>query len=142
MDRPHLVAVVALAILGVAALGCEPKFHSSGSLLFEDSAFQPSACHVLVGATGIELLDTVGARLELTLPCARLEAFHTLGGTPRATFEPGRDLPAIDFGICGTLTLRGEGYHASGKRAASGSMRLSCTSGATLKGDLRFDGCF
>ena len=41
------------------------------------------------------------------------------------------------------MTLKGEGYHGEGKRAASGTASLECSAGrSTVRGDLTFTGCF
>jgi hypothetical protein len=53
---------------------------------------------------------------------------------------PGR-APA-PLGPCGSLTMRGEGYHGSGKRAASGRLSLSCRGEVAISGDIDFSGCF
>jgi len=122
------------------ACACQPTFEPAGSLSIDGATFTPTACRVLTRG-GIELSDASGARLELSLPPARLEAFKDLSGSPIARYTPsGRS--AVELGACGSLTLTGEGYHGSGKRAASGTTSLDCSGGVTLKGDLSFTGCF
>lgn len=125
----------------VSLFGCEPKFKQTGSLTINGAPFQPTLCQVLVGATGIELSDAAGARLKLTLPPVTLEAFKEISGTPSASFEAGGKA-AVTSASCGTLKLRGEGYHATSKRAASGELSLSCAGSLTATGTLQFSGCF
>jgi hypothetical protein len=132
---------LAFLSLLVALVGCEPKFEPSGSLTIDGAPFQPTLCQVLAGETGIELTDAAGARLKLTLPPVTLEAFREIGGTPSATFEASGKA-VVTSASCGTLKLRGEGYHGSGKRAASGALSLSCTGPLTATGTLSFTGCF
>lgn len=38
--------------------------------------------------------------------------------------------------------MHGEGYHAAGKRAASGKITLACSAETKAQGDLVFRGCF
>jgi hypothetical protein len=131
-----------LVVFGACALvGCEPTFSSEGSLSIDDADFRPVRCRVLVGATGIELEDASHTRLELTLPPARLDAFKETSGSPRARYDVAGKAP-VSFGPCGSLTMRGEGYHGGGKRAASGKLTLACAGGAKASGDVVFRGCF
>lgn len=55
----------------------------------------------------IALTDASGARLELSLPPARLDAFRDLSGKPNATYTPSEGR-AVTLGACGSLTLTGE----------------------------------
>lgn len=119
---------------------CAPTFKPTGSLTIDGASFTPVRCQVLTRG-GIELADARGARLELSLPPARLDAWKDISGNPTATYAPSGGT-AVVLGACGSLTLTGEGYHGSGKRAASGTMSLDCAGGVTVKGDLSFTGCF
>jgi hypothetical protein len=47
----------------------------------------------------------------------------------------------LDVGLCGTLVLTGEGFHASGKRAVKGRLSLACAA-SEVRGDFTFEGCF
>ena len=141
--RPSLRALAELVVVASLCAACEPTFKpEGGSITIDGAAFRPTACHVLAGTTGgIALSDAAGVRLELTLPPTRLDAFQEVHATSRVRYQvPGK--PAVDLGACGELVLRGEGYHAQSKRAASGWMTLSCSGTATVKGDLTFAGCF
>jgi hypothetical protein len=89
-----------------------------------------------------ELADRSGTRVELTLPPATLKAFRDIDGTPSVKVEPGPGRPAVVVGACGSLTLTGQGYHGSGKRAARGRMSLDCGGPLPVTGDLSFTGCF
>ena len=144
-SRPRTTfgAVAALAALLVATsvVGCKPKYEATGALSIGDAAFATTACHVRTDATGIELLDAAGSRVQLTLPPARLEAFREMQGTAEVRYEP-RGKPAVDLGRCGTLLLRGEGYHEPSRRAASGRLSLACSGNAAASGELSFAGCF
>lgn len=123
------------------SLGCEPELTAKGSLSVDGVAFTPTVCQVIAGRTAIELGDGKGTLLELSLPPARLDAFKDVSGTPSAKLtRPGGT--SADLGACGSLTLTGEGYHGSGKRAASGHTTLSCGSAPKVEGELSFTGCF
>ncbi len=142
--RSSIAAVrCSLIVFALFVSACEPKFKAQGAFALEDAVFTPTACHVLAPrATGVELTDVTGARLELVLPPMTLEAFTELKGTPGAVLTTSGEAP-IDLGPCGTLTLKGEGYHGGGKRAASGSASLACSAGsAHVMGTLTFSGCF
>lgn len=131
--------VVALSC-ATLALACQPKFEPKGSLTIDGAAFSPTSCQVLSGHSSIELADAKGARLGLSLPPQNLNAFQDISGTPSASYTaPGGQ--TVELGACGSLTLTGEGYHGSGKRAASGKMSLSCAS-PKVAGELSFSGCF
>jgi hypothetical protein len=127
--------------LVVLVAGCAPKLESKGSITVEGQPFTPALCQVLVGGVTIELSDAKGAKLGLALPPQRLDAFKTISGTPTVTYQPTTG-PAAELGPCGTLELTGEGYHGSGKRAASGKMKLSCAKDVKVEGDYTFSGCF
>jgi hypothetical protein len=129
-------------VVCVLCNGCEPTFAPTGSLAIDGAPFTPTTCHVLVRATGIELVDAGGTRVELDLPPATLRAFEDVGGTPSVTIDRGAGRPAVSMSTCGTMTLTGEGYHGSGKRAASGRMSLDCAGAASVEGELSFSGCF
>lgn len=142
--RP-LAAITVSALLVLAAASCKPTYEPKGELSIDGLPFRPTVCHVLTRATGIELVDHAGTRLELTLPPATLHPFTEMPGTPQATLTITGKPPAL-LGPCGSLTLRGEGYHEPSRRAAGGTMALSCSgagAGApTVKGELSFSGCF
>lgn len=137
----HVRTVVLVVFGACALLGCEPTFSSEGSLSIDDAEFIPVRCHVLTGATGIELEDASSTRLSLTLPLTRLDAFKETSGAPRARYDVAGKAP-ITFGPCGSLTMRGEGYHGGGKRAASGKLTFACAGGAKASGEVVFRGCF
>lgn len=128
-----------LLLLVVCVLGCEPKFQGQGPLLLEGSAYTPVKCHVLAPrATGIEVSDASGVALSLVLPPVTVRAWEELSGAAEAKLTaPGK--AAVGLGACAKLTLEGEGYHAEGKRAVSGSATLDCPQ---LKGTFTFSGCF
>lgn len=127
-----------LAIAVIAALaGCQPKFESKGSLAIDDGTeLRPVSCTVMPG-TGIELEDAQHARLRLTIPPVVIDAFREQRFTPDVRYEPAGKAPR-SFDKCGTLVLRGEGYHGSGKRAVSGTLSAPCLA----KGEVTFSGCF
>ncbi len=136
------IRTVPIFFLVAAMSGCKPTFKQSGSIRVDGAPFQPIACHVLTRCQGIELINEVADRLELTLPPARLEAWRELKGTPGLRYLPGAGKTPVDLGTCGSLTLTGEGYHEPRGRAASGSISLSCSGAVTVRGDLEFSGCF
>lgn len=137
-------AFVLLALGCLLAPGCQPTFEPApgGSLSIAAAAFQPTTCHVLETGTGIELLDATGRRLELTLPPAQLEAFREIRGVPTVNVRNGASAQNVEIGLCGSLALRGEGYHAPTKRAAGGHIQLSCVGTVPVRGQLDFEGCF
>jgi len=128
-----------LLLLVACVLGCEPKFEGRGPLLLEGNAYTPVKCHVLAPrATGIEVSDASGVWLSLVLPPATVRAWEELNGAAEAELTaPGKTTATL--GACAKLALKGEGYHAEGKRAVSGTATLDC---AQLKGTLTFSGCF
>lgn len=131
-----------LAMATLALAGCAPKLKRSGKLWVDGLEYKPDTCHVLTDRTGIQLVDVTGVRLELALPPARLDFMSEISGTPHVTYVGGPAKPMLDLGTCGTLTMRGEGYHGSGRRAASGRMSLVCSGAASVSGELTFEGCF
>lgn len=133
---------VSLGLCGLLAAGCKPSFESEGALSIDGQPFRPTRCRVLVDATGIELANETGRRLELTLPPATLRAWREIHGTPTVKLHAAAGAPATDLGPCGSLTMAGEGYHEPNRRAASGRLSLSCSGAASLQGELRFSGCF
>ena len=136
-----LVAVVGLPAGIAAAFGaCEPEFRPEGSLTIDGEPFAPTVCRVLTNATGVELRDAASNRLELTMPPAQVAAFAEVTGAARARLIRTGQAP-VELGECGTLRLRGQGYHGQGKRALSGTATLACGGGAT-GGELSFSGCF
>jgi hypothetical protein len=126
-----------LALLG-ALSGCRPQFKPEGALTVAGAAFVPVRCRALGQELGVELATAEGAMLTLVLPWSRLDAFREVKGEPHLVFQP-VGAAAVEAERCGTLMLRGEGYHGEGKRAASGQLSLSCEAG---KGELSFSGCF
>ncbi len=136
-----LVAASAFGGLAALACACAPKLASSGSLLIDGAPFSPATCHVFADRTAIELRDAEGARLELTLPPARLDFERQLSGTPDVLYTSKSGARA-SLGSCGSLTLTGEGYHGSGRRAASGVITLACAGEPKASGELKFQGCF
>lgn len=128
----------ALTVLCVLT-GCEPKFKPEGTLTVGDAAFVPVNCHALGTQLGIELISDTGRQLKLVLPWARLDAFREIRGEPHFTAESPVGEPPVERESCGTLLLRGEGYHGDGKRAVGGQLSLACEAG---KGELSFTGCF
>jgi type 1 fimbria pilin len=139
----HLRTALMLLLAAASAAGCAPRFQGDSSITIDGAAFQPTMCNVLAGAQGgIVLVDAAGTRLTLGLPPARLDAWREIAGAPHARLEPAGGKPPVDLGACGSLTLRGEGYHGSGRRAASGNASLSCSGGAAVRGDIHFTGCF
>jgi hypothetical protein len=136
-------AAILPVTLVLASSGCQPTFEPKGSLTVRGAPFAPVSCEVLASCdSGIALRDVQGNQLSLKLPPQTLRAWERIEGTPRAELTmSGR--PPIDLGPCGQLALSGEGYHGDGKRAASGTMSLECSSrDAQVRGTLRFSGCF
>jgi hypothetical protein len=132
--------VWSLALLTLAASACQPKFEPSGSLTIDSMRYEPTTCHVLTSG-GIVLQNATGSRLELSMPPARIDAFRDIDITPRAKWVvPGKR--PVELGPCGSMTLTGEGYHGSGKRAVSGRATLDCSGDVSVKGSLSFTGCF
>jgi hypothetical protein len=140
------VFLVLLAVAGIVAGiavafgACDPDFQPEGELTVDGELFAPTRCRVLTDSTGVELRDATSNRLRLTLPSGRIEAFTEISGPARATLTRPGSAP-VELGECGTLRLRGQGYHSQGKRAASGTATLECAGGET-GGELSFSGCF
>lgn len=139
----RLAAAVLLVTIVLASAGCQPTFEPEGALLVQGAPFAPVSCQVLApSATGIALRDARANLLSLKLPPQTLRAWERIEGTPRAELTMSGRSPS-DLGPCGALVLEGEGYHGDGKRAASGTASLECSSGGTqVQGTLRFSGCF
>jgi hypothetical protein len=136
-------ALPGLTLVLVACAGCRPTFKADGTLVVNGATFRPVACQVLAPrATGVGLTDSKGNQLELMLPPMTLRAWEAISGAPSVALTlPGE--ASVNLGLCGTLTLKGEGYHGEGKRAASGTASLECSAGrSTVRGDLTFTGCF
>jgi hypothetical protein len=131
-----------MALAVAMAAGCTPTFEPKGTLWIERAPFHPIACHVLTCGTGIELRDANHNRLEIRIPPQTLNAWQTIGGSATARWIAGSSGATVDLGSCGSLTLRGEGYHGSGRRAASGHVSLSCSGTVAAAGALDFSGCF
>ena len=142
MRRLTYHGFIPLVLVVTGAIGCEPRFKPNGSLMIQDRDFEPVACHVLVNCFGIVLQNAAGARLEMRLPPAVLNAWRSISGVPEVRFTPSAGATPLNLGACGMLTLTGEGYHGQGKRAASAHASLSCSGGVTVKGNLTFSGCF
>lgn len=138
MNLRRIVLVLFCVLLTAA---CEPKFKSRGALTIQGETFQPTSCQVTLAPGGITLGNADGAQLALVIPPTRVDAFRSYSFTPTVTFQARQDAPGRALGTCGTLTLRGEGYHGYGKRAVSGRVSLVCSGGAT-SGYLEFSGCF
>jgi hypothetical protein len=139
--RPQVLASIAL----VFAASCAPTFDAQSALVIDGAPYQPTACQVHAGAYGgVTFIDAHGARLTLALPPQRLDFAGEIGGTPEVRWEPQTNeiKPALEVGTCGSVTLRGEGYHGQGRRAASGHATLGCTAGAKISGEIRWSGCF
>ncbi|GEM_PF-3917270 len=136
MARP-LAPGIALALAALVA-ACTPRFRATGRLEIDAAPFEPVSCEVVPCPGGIALGDGAGARLEVGLPPQPLRAWQQIGGTPALTWI-GPGAAPEELGTCGALTLRGEGYHAAGKRAAGGSLSLDCP---RATGELTFSGCF
>jgi hypothetical protein len=137
MQRYILAVLAAPVLFGTA---CQPEFEPTGSLMVDSMRFEPTACHVLT-CGGIVLQNASGSRLELSIPPTRIDAFEDIATNPSAKWvAPGK--PAVELGPCGSMTLTGEGYHGSGKRAVSGRATLSCTKDVSVVGSLSFSGCF
>jgi hypothetical protein len=131
-----------IASMILAAAGCKPTFEPTGTMSIGGAPFHPTACHVLTCETGVELIDPNRGRLELTLPPQPLKAWQTIGGGASARWIAGSNSAPVGLGACASLTMRGEGYHGSGRRAASGHASLSCTGAVAAAGTLDFSGCF
>jgi hypothetical protein len=135
----------AVVACGAVALGaCQPKFEGGGSLSIDGQTFQPVACRVFpnkTGQLGIELLNAEGARLELKLPKAFMRAGSEVTATPVVRYTPAGS-SAASLGECGSLTLRGGGYHVDSHRAASGKVSLACAGTPPITGEFTFDGCY
>ena len=131
-----------LALGSLLALSCAPKFKpTGGGLTVHGALVQVDQCHVLApDQGGVELGSASGIRIQLSMLPARLDAQKEMGGPVDVqVLVP----PATDFqelGKCGSMTLRGEGYHSEGRRAMSGTASLSC--GTEAIGGLSFSGCF
>lgn len=134
---PQTLGIVAGLVLG-GAVACAPRFQSGGSLAVDGAAFAPATCHVHTGCATVELTDAGGNRLGLSIPPQRLDAWQSIGGTPEVAWTPAGGARQA-LGTCGSLQLTGEGYHGSGKRAASGRVVLACP---RVSGALDFTGCF
>jgi hypothetical protein len=130
----------ALALSAGFGTACQPKFERSGSLTVDSMSFEPSTCHVLTSG-GIVLENASGSRLQLSMPPTRIDAFKDIVVTPAAQWQT-KVRPLVELGPCGTMTLTGEGYHGSGKRAVSGRLALDCAGEVSVKGSLSFSGCF
>lgn len=137
----NLQRILVVFFFTVLTTACEPEFNSRGTLTIHGKTFQPTSCQVMLAPGGITLQDADGAQLELVIPPTRVDAFRSYTFTPTVTFHAGQNAPERALGTCGTLTLRGQGYHGSGKRAVSGRLSLACSGGAT-SGYLEFSGCF
>jgi hypothetical protein len=126
-----------VAVLGFLLL---PRFKRTGALSVSGATFEPTSCHVLTREVGVELADDRGGRLAVFLPAARSAplAFTTIEGASRARLTTPDGV--TELGACGTLRLRGEAYHASGKRAMGGHVSLACEPGGA--GEVEFEGCF
>jgi hypothetical protein len=145
MARRPKIAVNGCACAAVVALGlvgaCRPTFEARASLMLDGATWQPRECHVQSRCTGIELVDDRQRRLELTIPPQTLFAWQQIGGAAQVRWlEAGR--PPVGLGACGSLTLRGQGYHGAGKRAASGQALVDCRGPVAVRGDIDFVGCF
>jgi hypothetical protein len=133
---------VGIALGALLCVGCEPTFKSDpGTVTIDGLSFRPTSCHVVQGG-GVALSTSTGDALELVALTKYMDFNDQVTLLPRARYSPRGGTP-VELGECGTLTLRGEGYHGKGKRAVSGQASLSCTAGTTIvKGDLTFTGCF
>lgn len=129
----------AFLFAALACAACEPTFESRGALTIAGAPFDPTACRVLTAPPGVELRDASGARLEVTLPRARVDAFREAHGSAGALYRAAVDGRAVDLSGCATLSIRGEGYHASGRRALSGGATFACP---RASGRVTFSGCF
>jgi hypothetical protein len=118
-----------------------PRFQARGALTLDGAPFQPTSCSALRGKAGVRLASDGGAALTIALPVAPPGAFQTVSGVPRVSVDlaPG---PAADLGTCGQASLRGEGWHGEGKRAAGGHLALDCGGAHRVTGDLEISGCF
>jgi hypothetical protein len=132
---------LALALIACAAGACEPSFKGTGSLTLDGSPFVPTACHRSSCGTGIVLSDAAGASLELKLPAQVLDAWREVSGPPEVSVQSSASKTTTELRSCGTLTLRGEGYHDGRGRAASGRLSLTCDSPLAVKGEYEFSGC-
>jgi len=126
--------------MSLSTAGCKPEFTSTGNLSIDGKPFVPKSCQVV--GTGVALTNADGARVQLKLPPARLDAFEDVSGSPSLTYTPSPGAAAIEVGACGSFTMTGEGYHGEGKRAASGRADLSCHAAVSVRGRLSFEGCF
>lgn len=125
------------APLALSLIACAPKFKSEGSLTVGGAPFAPASCRVMAESFGVEL-SAGAARVELTLPPRNLNAFQEVNGTPHVRIAPAGQA-VRDLGSCGSLILKGEGYHGDGRRAVSGHVSLACPDAS---GELDFTGCF
>lgn len=136
------LAIASTALAVTMATGCQPTFEPTGTLWVERAPFHPIACHVLTCGTGIELLDPNRGRLEIRIAPQTLNAWRTIGGSATVRWIAGSSGTPAELGSCASLTLRGEGYHAAGRRAASGRVSLSCAGTVAAGGALDFGGCY
>jgi len=124
------------AVAWLVLSGCQPTFEATGALTVNGESFTPAKCRAMSEATGIEVVTPSGGTVQLTLPPQTVKAFETVRGD--VTVTPGGDGPRPSS-PCGTLELRGEGYHGGGRRAVSGKVSLRCEQ---AQGELTFSGCF
>jgi hypothetical protein len=122
-------------------VGCRPAFEATGTLSIDGVPWRPNECHVLTRCTGIELVDAQHRRIELTMRPQALNAWRRISGSANVRWSDAGRAPS-ELGQCGDLTMRGEGYHGDGKRAASGRVSFACTGKVVARGALDFSGCF
>ena len=129
----------ALLVGSLLLVSCSPpNFTSEGTLTIDGANFRPQTCRVLTGsAGGIELENAMHSRLTLVAPPSQMDANEQVSAAVSPKWLNAGETK--DFDACGQLLMKGESYHADGKRAVSGTISLACT-GAT--GQLTFRGCF
>jgi hypothetical protein len=140
MKTAHLCTMVC-TMLAIGAGACEPRFQGSGKLTIDGAVFVPTTCHRSSCGVGIELGDAAGARLQLVLPPQVLDAWSELSGQSEVKLQKSPGESMSELGTCGTLTMRGEGYHDQRGRAASGHVTVACASPTAVQGEYKFRGC-
>ena len=127
----------ALPAAALALLSCAPKYEGTGTLTIYDEPFTPTACHVQTSPPSLELTGPNVARVVLSFPGENIDFGKERTAKPRLEYQRmGTAGYVVD---CASLTMRGEAYHAEGKRALSGKLELACDH---FGGKLEFSGCF
>ncbi len=140
--RNVLIVVSLVPLVAVPFLITPPRFKHTGTITVDDTPFEPVACKAITGSlAGVDLYDARGARLTLLLTGVSVRVWANVDGTPRVTYAAPGTAP-VDIGTCGSLTIRGGGYHGQNKRAVSGHASLSCSGRTPVWANADLDDCF